>query len=360
MKTLLIFALLGCSVSAADARRPRVTPPGAVVALAPEALDAPRAEALTKEELAAFRARLLATTTKHLDLLLQRDGKVAELKGKSADGMTALAFQLVHESTGEPRYRKAALELADRIVKAMRATRHGVLFIKEKEKGDGESIDGGGPPAFGWYVSAAAYILRQEAGREDDLRYLATVADKFPWNENGWGANTVDNATGVPKESMAKAGAVNKNAGMALAAAMLAVSVQGFDPTLAARLKAKSDKCVYGQIVPSQEPDGFWHYGLSGNDPKGKDVLGYFMLTTEALAKLQHFAPEQPPAMNAALAKAFAFARTQIAPMTDPNKGPASVRTTAATPKQFTLSKDPKRGFTLGLVLIARETTVRP
>lgn len=313
----------------------------------------PPSAALSKAEFAEFRARLLATTTRHLDSLLQPDGKVVALRGKSADGMTALAFQLVHETTGNEKYRAAAKDLADRIVTAMKATKHGVLFIKEKDK-DGETINGGGPPAFGWYVSAAAYILRGEGGRQEDLRYLATVADRFPWNENGWWANTIDIETGEPKEAIAKAGAINKNAGMALAAAMLAECVRETDPALAGRLQAKAKQCVYGQIIPKQEPDGYWSYGLKGNDPKGKDVLGYFMVTTDALAKLRHFAPSmRQPALDAALEKAFAFARDEIAPMTDPNQGPASKRTTRSTPAHFALAKDPKRGFTLGMILIA-------
>lgn len=315
-------------------------------------------EALSKYELAGFRARLLATTTKHLDLLLKPDGKVAGIKGKTGDGMTALAFYLVHEMTGKQKYRAAAKELADRIVTDMKATQHGVLFIKEKDKGSGETIEGGGPPAFGWYVSAAAYILHKEGGRNDDLRYLATVADNFPWNEKGWWANTMDINTGEPKEPLTKAGAVNKNAGMALAAGMLSECVREIDPALSARLKAKVDKCVYGQIIPAQEPDGFWHYGLSGNDPKDKDILGYFMLTTDALINLRHFAPAQRrPALDLALDKAFAFARNQIAPMTAPNKGPASARTTRATPAHYAPSNDPKRGFTLGMILIAGGNT---
>jgi hypothetical protein len=315
-------------------------------------------EILSTAERADFRARLLATTTKHLDRLLKPDGKVAGLKGKTGDGMTAMAFSLVHELTGDPRYRAAAKELADRIVRDMRATPHGVLFIKEKEKSDGETIGGGGPPAFGWYVSAAAYVLHKEGGRDYDLRYLATVADKFPWNEKGWWANTVDIKTGVPKEPLTKAGAVNKNAGMALAAGILSECVRAIDPALSARLKAKVETCVYGQILPAQEPDGFWHYGLSGNDPKDKDILGYFMLTTDALINLRHFAPAlRRPALDVALDKACAFARTQIAPMTAPNQGPASARTTRGTPARFEPSGDPKRGFTLGLLLIAGGNT---
>lgn len=305
------------------------------------------------QEFEAFRSRVLAATTGHLNLLLREDGSVVELKGKAADGETALAFYRTFEVTGDQRFRTAALVLADRILQDMRATKHGVLFIKEKDKG-GEKIEGGGPPAFGWYVSAAAYILHHEGGRADDLRYLATVADNFPWNENGWWANTMDIHTGVPKEPITKAGAINKNAGMALAAGMLSACVREIDPALAARLQAKAEKCVYGQIIPKQETDGYWSYGLKGNDPKDKDVLGYFMVTVDALAKLRHYAPAlRQPALDAALERAFAFARSDIMPMTDPHTGPPSKRCTSGTPEHFTRGEETKRGFTLGAILVA-------
>lgn len=320
----------------------------------PAVLPASATVALTETELSGLRSRLLATTTRHLDRLLKPDGSVSQLKGKSGDGMTALAFQLAHELTGDERYRAAALSLADRIVAEMRATKHGVLFIKEKETSDGDTIDGGGPPAFGWYVSAAAYILHRHGGREADLRYLAGAADKFPWNEKGWWANTIDIDSGEPKTPLTKPGAINKSAGMALAAGMLAHCVREIDPALAGRLRAKVEQCVYGQILPQQQADGYWHYGLKDTDPKGKDILGYFMLSTDALVRLRHFSPEvRRPALDAALGKAFAYAHAQIAPMTDPNRGPSSVRRTPATPKNYSLAKDPKRGFTLGLLLIA-------
>ena len=43
------------------------------------------------------------------------------------------------EITGEPKYRQAALSLADEILKDMRATKFGVLPIKEKEKPGGKT-----------------------------------------------------------------------------------------------------------------------------------------------------------------------------------------------------------------------------
>jgi len=350
MKTLPF--LLGLMVAATTVRAADSSTPG--VASAPSRPSEP----LSQGELKGFRTRLTAALTQHLDLLLKPDGSVAGLKGKAGDGMTAMAFALAHEITGNQRYRAAAKELADRIVRDMKATRHGVLFIKEKDKGSGETIDGGGPPAFGWYVSAAAYILHREGGRQDDLRYLASVVDRFPWNENGWWANTVDIATGQPKEPLTKAGAINKNAGMTLAAGMLSACLREIDPALAGRLQAKGERCLFGKIVPAQAPDGFWHYGLSGNDPKDKDILGYFMLTTDALIRLRHFVPAvRKPALDVAVANACAFARDQIAPMTAPNSGPASERTTRGTPAHYALSSDPKRGFTLSSILLAGGST---
>ena len=188
---LLLSIVSAVAIRAADISAPSVV-----------AAQSKPSEALSPDELAGFRARLLATTTQHLDLLLKPGGKVAGLKGKTGDGMTAMAFSLVHEMTGNPKYRAAAKELADRIVKDMKATPHGVLFIKEKEKGDGETIGGGGPPAFGWYVSAAAYILHKEGGRNDDLRYLATVTDNFSWNEQGGRPKSSDAAVATVLSSV--------------------------------------------------------------------------------------------------------------------------------------------------------------
>src|SRR4051812_15693915 len=50
----------------------------------------PGAAAVPAKELADFQSRLSTATTKHLDLLLDPRAKVAALKGKSADGATAL------------------------------------------------------------------------------------------------------------------------------------------------------------------------------------------------------------------------------------------------------------------------------
>ena len=307
-------------------------------------------------DLAAFRSRLAAATAKHLDALAGPGGKVGALKGKSVDGTTALAFYQMYELTGTAKYRAAAVALADRIVADMRATRHGVLYIKEKDTAGGESIAGGGPPAFGWYTASAAYILHKEGGRADDLEYIATVIDRYPWNEAGWWANTIDIKTGVPKEPLTKAGAVNKNAAMAMCAAVVAGHVKATAPELSARLKAKADTCIYKQILPAQEADGFWHYGLSGGDPKNKDVLGYFMVTTTALIQLQQLTDGyRDRAFQSALDKACGFAAKHIAPMTDPNRGPAppADRATAGTPKHYALADEPKRGFQLGAVLFA-------
>ena len=308
---------------------------------------------LPERALTDFAARLTAVTTRHLDRLLGPDATVSALKGKSADGATALAYYQMFELTGEPKYRAAAVALADRIVADMKATKHGVLYIKEK---GADAIAGGGPPAFGWYTAAAAYILHKEGGRTEDIRYIAKAIDAFPWNEGGWWANTVDIKTGQPKEPLTKAGAVNKSAAMAMCAGVVGERVKATDPDLAARLTAKADKCVYRQILPAQEGDGFWHYGFKGTDPKNKDVLGYFMVTTEALVHLQHLTGSyRDKAFQSALDKAYGFAAKHIAPMTDPNRGPAppANRTTARTPTHYNLAEEPKRGFQLGVLLFA-------
>ena len=181
-----------------------------------EAESKPTSEASAKE-LDDFRSRLLAATSKHLDSLLDSKGKVADLKGKSADGATAMAFYQLYEATGNPKYRAAARDLAERIVKDMKATKHGVLYIKEKGSG-AEAISGGGPPAFGWYAAAAVYIFHKEGGKDDDIKYIAEVIDKYPWNAGGWWANTIDIKSGEPKEPLTKAGAINKSAAMAMCA----------------------------------------------------------------------------------------------------------------------------------------------
>jgi hypothetical protein len=236
----------------------------------------------------------------------------------------------------------------------MRATEFGVLPIKEKDKPGGATIIGGGPPALGAYTSSVAYILHREGGRNDDLKYLATVLDRYPWNESGWWAATIDVKTGESKLPMTKPSIINKTAAIAMAAGIVSAYVRDIDPELSARLKQKTDKCIYDQIIPAQLADGFWHYGLNENDPKDKDVFGYFMLTTKELMALQRFNPAyREERLNAALKKAQAFALTQIAPMTEPNQGPAArPHATAGTPTRYLLKEDAKRSFQLSLILI--------
>ncbi|HSH93504.1 MAG TPA: hypothetical protein VK968_05115, partial [Roseimicrobium sp.] len=283
----------------------------------------------------AVKARLQGATTKHLDQLLGASGVVPMLKGKAADGEEALAFYRMFEVTGNARYRTAALTLVERILKEMRATKFGVLPIKEKEKGDGKKFIGGGPPALGFYTANVAYILHKEGGRAEDLKYLGKVLDDFPWNEKGWWSQDIDVVTGEPKEEMDKPSIINKCAAVAMATGMLAEALREVAPELAARLKQKTDKCVYEQIIPTQLEDGFWHYNLSGKDPKDKDILGYFMLTTRELMELQHFnAAYREPKLDATIRKAQTFALKCIAPMCDPNSGPpCAAHSTPGTPK---------------------------
>ena len=305
-------------------------------------------------DMAALKSRLLAATTRHLNLLLRPDGSVVELKGKGGDGEEALAFYRLFEATGDPRFRKAALSLVDRILKDMRATKFGVLPIKEKEKEGGKKFTGGGPPALGFYTAAVGYILHKEGGRAEDLKYVGKVLDDFPWNEKGWWSQDIDVKPGEPKVPMDKPSIINKCAAVAMGTGMLAEALRDLAPDLAKRLRQKTDKCVYGQIIPAQLADGFWHYNLDGKDPKDKDILGYFMLTTHELMELQHFnAAYREPKLDAATRKAQTFALNCIAPMTEPNTGPACLaHSTPNTPRHYILADEPKRGFQLALVLI--------
>jgi hypothetical protein len=301
----------------------------------------------------AFKSQLQSTLDRHLNRLVNTDGTVAQLKGKTAEGNGALAFYLMYEMTGEPRFRKAAVELADQVLREMRATKFGVLPIKEKEKPNGTTIMGGGPPALGAYTSSVAYILHREGERVDDVKYIGTVLDRYPWNENGWWASTIDVTTGESKVPMTKPAIINKSAAMAMAAGILSAFLRDNDPDLSLRLKQKTDRCIYSQIIPAQESDGFWHYSLSDNDPKDKDVLGYFMLTTKELMTLQRFNPAyREEKLNATVRKAQAFALQYIAPTTEPNHGTVvRAHATKGTPLQYAVKDDPKRSYQLGLLL---------
>lgn len=302
----------------------------------------------------AFKAKLQTTLTSHLNALLKDDGSLGSMKGKTSEGNAALSFYLMFEITREPKFRKAALALADEVLKDMRATKHGVLPIKEKDKPGGKTIMGGGPPALGAYTSGVAYILHKEGGRNDDLKYIATVLDQYPWSEEGWWASTIDVETGESKLPMTKPAIINKTAAIAMAAGIVSGYVREIDSALSASLKRKTDKCVYDQIIPAQLADGFWHYSLLDKDPKDKDVLGYFMLTTKELMDLQKFNPAyRETKLTDAVQKAQSFALKHIAPMTDPNKGDStSEHATIGTPKHYSVNDDNKRSFQLGLVLI--------
>src|SRR6266853_2618171 len=286
--------------------------------------DTPAKDTPASADVHAFKSRLAVATTKHLNLLLDADGAVGSLKGKTAEGQEALAFYLMFEITGDQRFRRAALTLCDRVLKDMRETKFGVLAIKEKEKAGGDKIMGGGPPALGFYTANAAYILHKEGGRDDDRKYIARVLDQYPCNEKGWWSADIDVATGESKVPLSKPSIINKSASIAMAAGALSEYLREIDPALSTRLKEKTDTFIYRQLIPAQLDDGFWHYSLGENDPKNKDILGYFMLTTQVLMELQHFNPAyREPKLDAALAKAQAFAAKCIVPMTDPNTGPA-------------------------------------
>ncbi len=304
------------------------------------------------DQVRTFEQTLRSATTRHLDALLASPESLKNLKGKSADAMTALAFELTAEATRKPTYHAAALQLADQIQAAMRATKFGVLYIKEKTKDTGEDISGGGPPAFGWYTSALAYIYHHERGRRDDLIYVGTVLDRFPWNEEGWWSADIDIKTGISKQPMTKPAQPNKNASVAMAAALTADYLREIDAPLAARLAHKAERALEAHLAPKQEANGFWHYGGTGRDPKEKDVHGYFMLTVCEL--LQWRALETTPSrptLSRLLTKAGEFANSTLAPITDPNTG-KTTPPNHGTPAHYTIADEPKRGFQLATALI--------
>jgi hypothetical protein len=299
---------------------------------------------------------MLGILKRHADLLLGTDGSARRLKGKTAAGQEAFAFYVLFELTRQQPYRQAALRLADGVLRDMRATKFGVLPIKEKEKAGGETITGGGPPALGFYVARVAYILHREGGRDLDLHYLADVVDRYPWSEQGWWASTIDVKTGEPKEPLTKPSIINKSASIAMAAGILSRYLSASAPEVSQRLRQKVDACL-AQLLAAQEPDGFWHYSFSGNDPKEKDVFGYFMLTTNVLMDLQQFNDAyRQEKLTAAIRRAQGFARRCIAPMTEPNPGPAPRdHATAGTPVHYALAEDVKRGFALARMLRGSE-----
>jgi hypothetical protein len=153
---------------------------------------------------------------------------------------------------------------------------------------------------------------------------------------------------------MSKPSIINKTASMAMAAAILGKYVVDIAPELSARLRHKADKCIYDQILPAQEADGFWHYSLTGNDPKDKDVFGYFMLTINALMDVQGFSDgDSTERLDSAIRRAQAFAVRCLVPMTEPNTGAGSrERATTGTPTHYTMRDDVKRGFALARILI--------
>lgn len=296
------------------------------------------------------RARLLAVLRKHLDALLLPDGTAVPIKGKDGAALTAMCFEQIHGVTGDLRYRRAAMQLADGVLASMKAMPAGVLAIKEKGQ---EGVLGGGPPAFGWYTAILGHIYGQAGRRDADIKYLAGVLDRFAWNPKGWWSAAVDVRDGRSVVGLDKPSPVNKNAAMVMACGALSECVAPLDRTLAGNLRAKARKCLHDQIVPAQQADGYWHYGLTERDPNNKDILGYFMLTTGLLIRLQKLAPScWNPAVAASVRKAEGFAAKHIVPMTAPFTSAAvSPRTTPATPSRYDSRTEPKRGFQLAVLL---------
>jgi hypothetical protein len=255
-----------------------------------------------------LKGRIAAALRKQLDLIAPPSGEPGRVKGKDAAALLAMSFELVHGLEKRPHYRAAALTLAGRVLREMQAMPAGVLMIKEKRGG----AMGGGPPALGWYAGFLGYIFHRAGGRAADLQYLAGVLDRFPWNPEGWWSATVD-SSGRSIMPLDKPTPVNKNAGMAMACAMLSEFVRPFDAAISSRLRDKTVRCLERQIFPAQVADGSWHYGLTGRDPNNKDATGYFMLTAGLLIRLSLFAPTfRSPALDRALARAAEYAARTV------------------------------------------------
>jgi len=81
---------------------------------------------------AAFKTRLQGTLVNHLDKLLNAGWFHRRNEGQNFRGERRAGASSTFEVTGESKFRQAALTLADQVLKDMRATKHGVLPIKEK------------------------------------------------------------------------------------------------------------------------------------------------------------------------------------------------------------------------------------
>ena len=110
---------------------------------------------------------LIQTVGKHLDMLLE-GGKVVALKGKDAESATAMAYYRMAKITGEAKYTKAALHLAELTIKRMRSSAIGLLDIKEWGP---NKIMYGAPPPLGWYGAYTSAILGSH-DRMDDVRFI--------------------------------------------------------------------------------------------------------------------------------------------------------------------------------------------
>lgn len=295
----------------------------------------------------ALDSQLLDTIRKHLDLLIEGPD-VVKLQGKDSEATTAMAFYRMARITGEARYGKAAMQLSGRLIKAMRASSVGLLDIKEWGE---KKIMYGAPPPLAYYAAYTAIILGS-AGRMDDVRFIADVLDRYPWHEGGWWATSADVRTGQPLEPLDSPGIVNKSCGMIMACAALSELVAPADAGLAGRLRERTLKCLR-KVISAQQEDGYWSYKLSGPEPKQKDTVGYFMLTTNFLIRTHELAPSfRQPALDKALAKAEAFAMREIAPMTAPNGGKLPTRPIGgATPEHYDPTEAPKRSYQLSSVL---------
>jgi len=120
---------------------------------------------------AGITARATVAVRRHLDLLLDASGRAVDIKGKDAAALISMCFEILHASTGEARYRRAAVELAGRVLAAMRASPPACSRSRRK-KGAGE-VSRRRPASAGLVCRVRSLGAAPRRRREADLEYVA-------------------------------------------------------------------------------------------------------------------------------------------------------------------------------------------
>jgi hypothetical protein len=98
------------------------------------------------------------------------------MAGKDCEANTAMAFYRMAGITGEAKYTRAATQLAERLIKAMRSSAVGLLDIKEWGP---TKIMYGAPPPLGYYAAYTAISKGRSAWNQ--RRWLPCCGGKHNW-----------------------------------------------------------------------------------------------------------------------------------------------------------------------------------